>query len=276
MIRPAPRKDHARERSLAFAGATVLLLCLYGGLQAADVPVLASGRALIRQLDPLLFERYSRPPAPDEREDERPEDSEREIEATPSLDQEVVAAIDEIATLFGTGPQTGGIAGGSGGVGVGGQQRGSEGPTMRAVEGEAPANRFESIFGSGSPALPSGAAALPPSGRPSRTEGGIGLLEVTPPPSAIGASIETASRTRIDAVEAEVPEAPDGPAAPAVEASSFDATDFDRSAVATLRSWMSRNPSDLPVGVKVHLKYQPSFSPPSRRTLPSRRERFSA
>lgn len=257
MIRPAPRRDLGRQRGFSVAVALGLLFVLYGGLRAADVPVPGSGRALIRELDPVLFERYASPPPPEARAEEAAAPRERERAARP-LDQEVTAAMDQLDALFGGSGPTPSAATAA--------EREVPGAGRPGITADDPAGRFESVFGDGGLSASAPVAPTPGrSGGPSRPQapassgGALRMSRGEPPPSAMGSGdtarepeirVDAGAAARSTRAEAEVP---------GVEPRSFEAEELDRSEVATLEEWMSGHPAELPVGVKVHLNHQPAY-----------------
>lgn len=257
MIRPTPRSDLGRQRGFSVLVAFGLLFALYGGLRAADVPISASGRALIRELDPVLFERYASPPPPEAPADEAEAPRER-VTAARSLEQEVVAAMDQLDALFGepgsapTSTPTG--------------SRDVPGAGRPGIAADDPAGRFESVFGDGG--LSASVPGSPVPGRvgsPSRgaaagsSAGALSMTRGEAPPSAMGSGADAQPEVRIDAGAAAGRGARQETDVPAVAPRRFEAEELDRSEVATLEDWMAAHPAELPVGVKVHLNHQPAY-----------------
>jgi hypothetical protein len=235
--------------SVALAG--LLLSGFYGGLKAADVPVLASGRALIRELDPLLFERYAAPPPPEPPGSDAPAPLEREARPTPPLDQDVVAAMDQLEALIGGDalPQAPAST----------VDRDAPGNSTAGIEAADPGGRFESIFGGADAAV--GALPVRPTTSAGRSaaSGGLRLSRQSHPPSAVSSAGAGGPEMRVEATATgSRPEVAD-PDVVAVPDRSFDVDELDRSEVATLEAWIEAHRAELPVGVKVHLRYQPSF-----------------
>ena len=69
MIRPKAKPGPGKPRGVAVAITVALMFGMHAGLKGLTVPVFASGRDLIRQLDPLMFERFAPPPPPEEASD---------------------------------------------------------------------------------------------------------------------------------------------------------------------------------------------------------------
>ena len=64
MIRPKPKPSAAKPRGIAVGVTALLLVGAQAGLQGLAVPAFASGRSVIRELDPLMLERFAIPPEP--------------------------------------------------------------------------------------------------------------------------------------------------------------------------------------------------------------------
>lgn len=252
MIKPKPKPSPLGSRATATVMTAALLLGMWVGLQELALPAFASGRDVIRELDPLLFERYATPPPPEETS--TPEEAEAPEPETPaevvSFDQEVGAAMEELERLFATDDVTPPAVDRPGGEG---------GALAPGIEEDIPDDRFEALFGGGADLAVPGAAARRP-GRGAGQDAGVGLgiterveTSADTAPSSAGAaevpsSLEAITETRRAAtVESEV------------VIGDFDAESFDGSAADRLASWMRENAAPLPVGVRAHVNFQPSF-----------------
>jgi hypothetical protein len=234
---------------VALAG--LLLSVLYGGLRAADVPILDSGRALIRELDPLLFERYAAPSPPEPTSGGVPAPLEREDRPDMSLDREVVAAMDQLDALFGGDSRAESPAAAA--------DRRAPGASVTGIEAADPGGRFESVFGAAEAAVGVSLARPRTSAGRSVKGAGLQLSRRAPPPSALSGAGAGMPEMRVESATTTSRTEADEPDVPAVPDRSFDAEELDRSDVATLEDWIEAHGADLPVGVKVHLRYQPSF-----------------
>lgn len=251
MIVPRRTRDDGRRRFIVTASTVVVMLGSYTGLRSTPVPAFGSGAAIIRQLDPLFVERYSAPPVADP-EEETVARSANEEEA--ALDREVGSAIEELERRFG----------------------GSDAPTSRTAAGERTAtnggisadrndDRFRAVFGEADaiPDLPPRAGAIPEriraTGNAARGGGGIAIAPHRPGAGRVVEDVaEATAAPVVVAVGADgrthAPEAPTE-----VIIHEYRPETFQRTDVALLSDWMTRNPADLPVGVKVHLRQQPTF-----------------
>lgn len=230
-----------------------LLLGMWVGLQELAVPAFASGRDVIRELDPLLFERYATPPPPEETVAPEEADTPEPEEPTEvvSFEQEVGAAMQELERLFASEDPTAPVSERPGGEGAG---------SAPGIAEDIPDDRFEALFGGGTELAVPGAAAR----RPGRATGqgagvGLGITERTDTsspdpvtartdPGEVPSSLEAITETRREATtESEV------------VIGDFDAESFDGSAAERLATWMRANAAPLPVGVRAHVNFQPSF-----------------
>jgi hypothetical protein len=231
MILPAPRADEGRRRVVSSVGALVLMLGLYATVRGTPVPSLGSASATVRRLDPLFLERYAAPPPPEAPADAADDEPAPDVSNAGAIDQEVVSAIDELTRRF---------AGGDGDLGGGGVSRGAQRPeALGGIETDPDDSRFSEVFGGAAdPIAPVTAPrARTPAPRVSADGGGGGL--------AIGERPQRTAATRTAEQDADdlniAVEAPE----------SFE--------VNALASWMRANAAELPVGVRVHLNYLPSF-----------------
>jgi hypothetical protein len=254
MIRPKPKPAAGRVRGVATLLTALLLVGAQAGLKGLAIPAFASGRSVIRELDPLMFERFAVPPAPEGRgdADEEPVAEAPEAEEpTATFEQEVGAAMEQLDQLFAAddpaAPAVGREEGNRPGVDAGG------------ISADVPADRFESLFGAGGADV----AGRPGARRPSAARAGgagIGLgIEERPAARDSTAADPAAGLTgpgvsvRTGADRSGLEEG--GELAIRVhEAEAFDGSEADRLAV-----WMRAHPAELPVGVRVHMNYEAAF-----------------
>jgi len=255
VIRPRPRPGTGKARGVATLLTAVLLVGAQAGLEGLAIPAFASGRSLIRELDPLMFERFATPPAPESRGDTEEEEAAEtpEPEApTVTFEQEVGAAMEQLEQLFGAddpaAPAVDRDEGARPGVEVGG------------ISADVPADRFESLFGAGGADV----AGRPGARRPSAARGGA---------AGIGLGIEERPAARDSTSATDTEGGLTGPgvsvrtgadrsglteggelAITAHEPEAFTGSEADRLAV-----WMRANPGELPVGVRVHMNYEAAF-----------------
>ena len=252
MIRPKPKPSAAGPRSVAVILTAALLVGAQAGLQGLPVPAFASGRSVIRELDPLMLERFAVPPAPTPEDDTPSEEvAEPEEPASVSFDQEVGRAMEQLEELFTTPDDPA--------AGVDRADAGEPEPGAPGIAEDVPAERFESLFGAGADALPARPGARRSGGgRADATGGGglgIGIEErpveerSAPSPAAQGPAVAVPTGTARAAVA-------DGGE---LRIGTQDAETFDESAADRLGRWMRANPAELPVGVRVHMNYEPSF-----------------
>jgi hypothetical protein len=169
-----------------------------------------------------------------------------------AIDQEVVSAIDELTRRFG---------GSDGGLGGSGVTRGAQtADALGGIETDPSESRFAEVFGgAGDPVT----AVAPPGARtppPRAATGGTGL-EIGARTQRTGAAptVETRNDDVDIAVEAPTQRAARDDDVTDVVLREYGAENFDAFAVDALASWMHANTAELPVGVKVHLNYVPSF-----------------
>lgn len=257
MILPVPRSDHARQRSVSAAGALALLFGLYAAMQAAPLPSFQSSNSMVRSLDPLFVERFAAPPPPDvPQAAAKSEEPSTDLPAVVAMEEDVGVALSELSRKFGSEPTpTSG--------------RSTTGAVRTAGAGEARAEGlgasgdeglFAELFG-GSDALPPPSARARPraespvtrrgaleSGTRIRVADSLGSESTLPVASAPTGRVEAlAERTRRAAPAHEV-------VVRAYEPERFSAIAVDR-----LGAWLRANQRELPVGVRVHLRQQPSF-----------------
>ena len=228
----------------------VLLVAAQAGLQGLSVPAFASSRSVIRELDPLMLERFALPPAPAPEDDVAAEDvPEPEEVASLSFDQEVGAAMDQLEELFGAEEEPAAAVDRAGEDGVD--------PAAPGIAADVPDERFESLFGAGEATVPGRPGARRPgAGRATGAGVGVGIQErrVEEDPSAAGSERrgpEVAVTTSTARAGVEPGEE--------LEIAPQLAEAFDESAAGRLGAWMRSNPAELPVGVRVHMNYEPSF-----------------
>lgn len=264
MIKPKPKPSPVGSRAMATVVTVALLLGAWVGLKGTAVPAFASGRDVIRELDPLLFQRYAAPAVPEDEAEAETEPEEAPVEEPEvpaevvSFDEEVGAAMEGLEDRFTSEPlSTPAAERDAGGAG--------EGAGPAGIAEEVPDARFEALFGGGGDVVVEGAAARR-SGRASGDRGGVGL-GITEQPSAAGATGVTGAGDRTRSGVAAAGPALDAPtttrreatAESEVEIGEFEPESFDGSAADRLATWMRRNPADLPVGVRAHVNFQPSF-----------------
>ncbi len=250
MIVLQPRRDAKRRRLIVTSSTVFVMLGSYTGLRSTPVPAFGSGSAIIRQLDPLFVERYSAPPVP-EPKDRRAEIPKNEDEEAATLDHEVGSAIEDLARRFG----------------------GPDAPVRRPNPGrdaqvsDLVANpvddRFSAVFGERDDAAPL------PTPRPGATNraraagniagggGGIALTTSRPGPDRVPAPNGAAGPVVVEAGAGRAGER----AVPATEVviHDYQPDTFKRTDVALLTDWIQEHEAELPVGIKVHLRYQSSF-----------------
>ena len=251
MILPAPRKDRGRQRVVATAGAVLLLMFLYATLRGMPVPALGSAGDHVRRLDPLFLERYAAPPKP-----EAPTAAEEEVApdaaTAGALDQEVGTAIDELTRRFGA--EDGGV----GGTGVA-RSTAAEGG-LSGLETDPSASRFSEVFGGGSD--PVAAVTAPRARTPAPRPGASGAgLEVGARPQRSVTTPTATAPTDDIAITVEAPTQREARAdlTTDVELKDYSAESFEAFAVDDLATWMREHAAELPVGVRVHLNYLPTF-----------------
>ena len=251
MIRPKARPSAGKPRGVAIALTVVLMLGAHAGLKGLPVPAFASGRDMIRELDPLMFERYAAPASEEvlePTEDAPPEEETEQPETVLTLEQEVGLAMEELENLFSLDD-----------VAPPEADRAAVDDEVSTVgiDDEVANDRFESLFGAGDDVLAGRAArGRNPQGRGGRAGVGVGINErvVTADEDTVGGSsegptvaVETgASRT-------------DGAEAGVVVIREFESTSFDGSEADILASWMRSHAAELPIGVRVHMNYEATF-----------------
>lgn len=251
MIRPRPRGRQWAPRLGAAVLTVALLLGAAAGLRATSLPEFASGRAVIRQLDALILERFAfiQPdePAVEEEVESLPEPSAEDV----SFDDEVGAAMAGLEELFAGEDEVTTPAG----------ARGEDEPGDRVVGIESTPDdaRFESLFGSRDD-TPVGRVGRGPRSPAREGAGGLGIginERVAEPvtdssaattPAAAGPDVTVRTATEREAVEA-----------PTVAIFEYAAESFDLSEADRLGAWMRANPAPLPVGVQVHMNHEPTF-----------------
>lgn len=255
MIKPKPKPSQAPSRAMATLITAALMLGAYVGLKGLAVPAFASSGDVIRELDPLIFERYAAPPPPEDAvapsaDEEESADAAEESAEVVSFDEEVGAAVEELERIFAeeeAAPPT------------------SDRPGTASEDGapgiaeDAAADRFEALFGAGD-ALDVGDAAERRSARGDRGVVGLGINERST--GEAGGDDQGSARAgeggapdldaltetrRAATVESEV-------VIGEFEPESFDGTAADR-----LAAWMREHEAPLPVGVRAHVNFQPSF-----------------
>lgn len=249
MIRPKPKPSTTPIRGGAIVVTTVLLVGAQAGLSGLDLPSLASGSDRIRELDPLVFERFAAP-APPESTADVPEDAPTpELEEPPavSFDQEVGQAMEQLEELFGDNLET---------PAVGDRTDGPAGPEAPGIAAEATDDRFESLFGAGDDVVV-GRTGRGRAGQTREGRGGVGIGinetlsapdDPEPDRGGAGPGVSVATGTERPADEGSE-----------VAIAEFSSESFDGSEADRLALWMRQNPGDLPIGVRVHMNYEPTF-----------------
>lgn len=255
MIKPKPKPSQAPSRAMATLLTAALMLGAYVGLKELAVPAFASSGDVIRELDPLVFERYAAPPPPDDAvtpsaSEEEPADEPEEPGEVVSFDEEVGAAVEELERLFTPDeapPPT------------------SDRPATTTEAGtpgiaeDVADDRFEALFGPGEGPDVGGAAARGP-GRAGGDRGGVGLgisersagdaggPEEIADPASVTPDLGVLTETRREAT-----------AESEVVIGEFEPESFDGTAADRLAAWMREHEAALPVGVRAHVNFQPSF-----------------
>ncbi len=226
------------------------MLTAQASLKGIPVPAFASGRDVIRELDPLMLERFATPP-PEELDDVTKESVAEDVPDEPletvSFEQEVGLAMEQLARAFGNEEAVAPVA--SAGPSP-------DGPSPAGITADPRDERFESLFGAGGEVVVGRAAR----GRGGPTRAGQTGLQ-------IGIDQRVAGDEEIDRVE--IPTGPDvavetGAARPdatgnEVAIGVFEAESFDGSEVDRLAAWMRDHRAELPVGVRIHMNYESSF-----------------
>ena len=250
MIRPKPKPSTAGPRGVAVGLTLVLMVGAQAGLKGLPLPSLASGRDMIRELDPLVFERYAAPSLTEDLldvpEENAPAPEPKEATSL-SFDQEVGLAMEQLEDLFATelvAPSTADRTPADAGAAVPG------------ISAEVSEDRFESLFGAGDGVVVGRAGR----GRANPTRDGrgglaIGINEQVAENPAIqnsdrGPGPDVSVQTNTDRSEA---------AASDVEIAEFSAESFDGSEAERLALWMRANAGELPIGVRVHMNYESTF-----------------
>lgn len=249
MIRPKPKPSTAPVKVGAVLLTGLVLVGAQTGLQGVSLPTLASGRDLIRELDPLVFERFAAPPPPPAVDDTREETPAPEVEETSmSFDQEVGQAMEQLEELFGADEAAPAVV-----------DRGAPGGAAApGITAQATDDRFESLFGGSDGGVAVGRAGRgrTPAGRDGAGGLGIGINETLVTDSAVEARSapatgpDVAVSTAATRTETETSD---------VAIAEFSSESFDGSEADRLALWMRANPGDLPIGVRVHVNYEPTF-----------------
>jgi len=251
MIRPKPRPGTALPRGLAVAVTFLVLLGAQAGLKGVAVPAFASGRDMIRELDPMLFERFAAPPPPEPEagapQDEAPEEV-LEEPASLSFDQEVGMAMEQLEERFASEPVA---------PTVGERSTGAADGAGTGIAADVSADRFESLFGADDGVVVGRAGR----GRatPDRDgEGGLGI-DINERLADDTAATADSGGSGPDVSVSTGADRSDDAEASEVEISEFSSESFDGSEADRLALWMRTNPGALPIGVRVHVNYEPTF-----------------
>jgi hypothetical protein len=250
MIRPKPRPSAGKPRGVAIVLTVVLMLGAHAGLKGIPVPAFASGRDMIRELDPLMFERYAAPvpeEVPEATEDTPPAEEAEQPETVLTLDQEVGLAMEELENLFALDdvapPEVERTAG-------------TDEVSAVGIDDDLANDRFESLFGAGGDPLAGRAArGRNPQGRGSQAGVGVGINErvVTANEDTLVGSAEGPTV----AVETGASRADEEASVVVIRA--FESDSFDGSEADILANWMRGHAAELPVGVRVHMNYESAF-----------------
>jgi len=248
VIRPRPRGRQTSARVGAFLLTVGLLLGAAAGLRATSLPAFASGREIIRELDALILERFAfAQPEDAPMEEDLPESVDEDSEDV-SFDDQVGAAVAGLEDLFGSRSASAPTA-----VTRDAVSDADETPGIQVAADDA---RFESLFGDRGDA-PTGRVGRSRSARSTGSGIGLGINERlaearqgadTPGSSSGGPDVTV--RTGTERADVEVP---------TVVITEYEADGFDGSEADRLGAWMRAHPSPLPVGVRVHMNYQPAF-----------------
>jgi hypothetical protein len=254
MIRPKPKPGQGRQRGVALGVTVALLLGMHAGLKGIPVPAFASSKDVIRELDPLIFERLAAPLPPEDASDPVAEEVSEEVpnegEGRPTLEQEVGLAMEQLERRFSS--DEGASTAGERSPEVGGAP-------ISGIADDVAGGRFESLFGTGDEVLVGrasrGRVRQPRSGQAGV---GVGITERLADP----AEERTAGSADADgpAVSVETAAARgDVEGAGEVVIREYESDTFGGSDVELLATWMRANRTELPVGVRVHLDFEPSF-----------------
>ncbi len=258
MIRPKPRPAQGRQRAVATALTIALLFGAHAGLRALPLPAFSSGREVIRELDALILERFAAPDpsesSPEAESEEVAEDEPEEpLDAveTVSFEQEVGTAMEELERRFG---------GEESDLPPVGQRSADPGDgSASGIEDVAANDRFESLFGA-SDEVVVGRAGRGRTTQQRDQQGGLGIGinerlvdsdEAVVPDSDATVGPDVTVQTAADRTE---PTEGTPVVIGAFEPESFDGSEADR-----LGAWLRMHPSELPVGVRVHMNFEPSF-----------------
>ncbi len=245
MIRPQAKSSPLLPRLIAVTVTGALLVGVQSGLAGLALPAMASGRDMIRELDPLMFERFAAPAPPESDPNEEEEvtpDVAPEEPAAVSFEQEVGMAVEQLEELFGDDSPTP--------TDVEDPRAGPEGI---GLEADVPTDRFESLFGSGDD-VAVGVRRDRPSGRGGSDGVGIGIRETSVGGDpGIGSGSSSGPDVSVQTGNERSDEESD------VVIEEFEPEAFDGSEADRLGQWMRANPAPLPIGVRVHVNYEPTF-----------------
>lgn len=256
MIKPKPSPSPFASRATGVVITVALMLGAYVGLKGVAVPAFASSRDVIRELDPLVFERYAAPAPPEEtaapEDEEEPTEAPEEPAEVVSFDQEVGRAMEQLEQRFTTDEVA---------PPAGERAAGDEEPAAPGIAAEIPDDRFEALFGARDELVVGGAAGRRAPRVPDAAgAGGVGL-GITERPAGSGADSESPERAEPAPGFQAITETRRQPTVEAteVEIGDFDPESFDGSEADRLAMWMRQHPAELPIGVRVHVNFQPSF-----------------
>ncbi len=167
-----------------------------------------------------------------------------------AMEQEVGTALSELSRKFGAEPPT------TGSVRTGAEREAS-GEGLGAVGDEG---RFAELFGGSDALPPPSARARPRTGSPVARRGALESGSRIRVADSLGSEptlpLASAPTSRVEAlVERTRRDAP----AHEVVVRAYEPERFNTAAVDRLGAWLRANQMELPVGVRVHLRQQPSF-----------------
>ena len=252
MIRPKPRPREGKQRGVAVGVTLTLMFGMHAGLKGIPVPAFASSSDVIRELDPLMFERLAAPEPPEEPsgapEESVPEDVPEES-AQPSLEQEVGLAMEQLERRF-AGDEVAPL------VNERSPVEGEE--PLSGIANDAAGGRFESLFGARDEVVVGRARGRTPPARSEQSALGVGISE------RLANSAESrpldSSNASGPAVSVETAaERTDAEGASEVVIREYESDSFGGSEADVLAAWMRTHPAELPVGVRVHVNFEASF-----------------
>lgn len=246
MIQPRRSERDTRRKGAAVVMAVTVLLTARAGLDALPLPAMTSSRAVIRELDPLVFARFATPDQPEVARPDSEDSPPPDLDDAPAPDLEVGRAVDALTRRFASDLPTPVV-----------ETRTRADAVPDGISGSESA-AFESLFGDergveiAAPSVGSG-----PRNRPGRGSGAPGIAvrrsaapeeafaRPTPGPGGTPVAAGAGERVRIEAPEVEVRE--------------FEAGGFSGSEAERLGDWIRANREEMPIGVRMHLPYESVF-----------------